>query len=173
MKDCKFLLDGKKFNSEEELENYIQNNYDLDSIGDYRFSKNLAEDAVKILSNVNKRNQEALHDIKNKYYSSTEDEVETYKDGYTAASEFVNDKWRDLNIKDLASRLFKTNGSFRQTDDSDFMRATLESLLLDSNSSLLNDLAMGTKRSEIIINNQVSNWKSKLYKDGDLEQDCK
>lgn len=91
MKDCKFLLDGKKFNSEEELENYIQNNYDLDSIGDYRFSKNLAEDAVKILSNVNKRNQEALHDIKNKYYSSTEDEVETYKDGYTAASEFVND----------------------------------------------------------------------------------
>lgn len=85
----------------------------------------------------------------------------------------ISSKWKDLNIKDLASRLFKTNGSFRQTDDSDFMRATLESLLLDSNSSLLNDLAMGTKRSEIIINNQVSNWKSKLYKDGDLEQDCK
>lgn len=77
----------------------------------------------------------------------------------------------NVDIRGLAQRLLKSNNEFRETPD--FLNTTLSKLLIDSNSQILNDLIGGERRSDIVLNNQISNLKSKLLKNQELKQECK
>lgn len=78
-----------------------------------------------------------------------------------------------IDLQDLAKDLLQSKGSFRYSSNKDFLDQTLSTLLIDSDSHLLKDLIGGVNRNDVILNNQVSNLKSKLLKSGELKQECK
>ena len=78
-----------------------------------------------------------------------------------------------IDLQDLAKDLLQYKSSFRYSSNKDFLDQTLSTLLIDSDSQLLKDLIGGVNRSDVILNNQVSNFKSKLLKSGELKQECK
>lgn len=77
----------------------------------------------------------------------------------------------NFDVKTLAEKLLQSTTPIRES--SQLLETALSKLLLDSNSSILNNLLGGERRSDIILNNQISNLKSKLLKNGELKQDCK
>lgn len=79
-----------------------------------------------------------------------------------------------LDLKKLVSEVFKVDQNLlRDYSDSELLNTNLKTLLIDNNSSILNDLLGLTKMPEILINNQISNMKSKLLEEGNLTEDCK
>lgn len=79
-----------------------------------------------------------------------------------------------FDLKRLVSEVFKINQEgIREFDNQELMNKNLSTLLIDNNSSILEDLLNLTKMPEILINNQISNMKSKLLEEGKLTEDCK
>lgn len=79
-----------------------------------------------------------------------------------------------LDLKKLVSEVFKVDQNLlRDYSDSELLNTNLKTLLIDNNSSILNDLLGLIKMPEILVNNQISNMKSKLLKEGNLTEDCK
>ena len=97
MKNCKYELNynGSQitFSSEEELDSFIKNNpdvFNLVAAPDFRFSKNLVSDNVKLLEDTNERNKEALAAMKvtpSKY--EAEESEESYTDGSMGILDFI------------------------------------------------------------------------------------
>ena len=85
--NCKFILEGSiEFNSEEELDIYIKENkdkYKLDSKEDFRFSNDIVQDNIDILSKFKiEQQQEILNKTKkSNIILDPEEETETYTDG--------------------------------------------------------------------------------------------
>lgn len=82
-------------------------------------------------------------------------------------------KVSDLNIKELAFQLFRTDSTDKFRDDSEFMNTLMKTLLLDGNSSLLKDLTIGVNLDKTITENKISNVKSNLIQSNNLKIDCK
>lgn len=82
-------------------------------------------------------------------------------------------KVSDLNIKELAFQLFRTDSTDKFRDDSEFMNTLMKTLLLDGNSSLLKDLTIGVNLDKTITENKISNVKSNLIQNNNLKIDCK
>lgn len=96
--NCTFELDGKTFQSEAHLDEYLKSNKDLANVGDYRFSKNRADDYIQIISEADSRieqyiqekhaRQEVLEKVSNDQFAPTE-MLEQYNDGYTSMTELA------------------------------------------------------------------------------------
>ena len=64
-----------------------------ESSGDYRFSKNIVEDNISLIEEINTKNKEALRKLKPiSEIIGEEDTGESYKDGYIPVEDFVLDQ---------------------------------------------------------------------------------
>ena len=89
------------YNDLNELNNILKNlresNKEIsgyyESSGDYRFSKNIVEDNVSLIEEINTKNKEALRKLKPiSEVIGEEDTGESYKDGYIPVEDFVLDQ---------------------------------------------------------------------------------
>ena len=125
--NCKFILEGSiEFNSEEELDTYIKENkdkYKLDSKEDFRFSNDIVQDNIDILSKFKiEQQQEILNKTKkSNIILDPEEETETYTDGSIGVLEFI----RDNNITS------KRAAPYNETDRFNNVRKQLESEFRD------------------------------------------
>lgn len=118
--NCKYELDGRVFQTEEALDEYIKLNKDLKNVGDYRFSKNKPEDYVKLISETNDRVEKTLNENNTKKVVMEKmsnpknfplEEIETYNDGYTSMTtlaEELSDKRMSYNESNYFSELYDT-----------------------------------------------------------------
>lgn len=80
-----------------DLKKFIKSNKEIsgyyESSGDYRFSKNIVEDNVSLIEEINSKNKEALRKLKPvSEIIGDEDTGESYKDGYIPVEDFVLDQ---------------------------------------------------------------------------------
>lgn len=95
---CIYLLNGNKFNSEEELDKYIRENNLHESIGDFKFSRkeDLAKRNVEALTEMREKNSMRLKELgdSNKMKELLEDEEDTnmtFTDNHISVLDFVID----------------------------------------------------------------------------------
>ena len=95
---CIYLLNGNKFNSEEELDKYIRENNLHKSIGDFKFSRkeDLAKRNVEALTEMREKNSMRLKELgdSNKMKELLEDEEDTnmtFTDNHISVLDFVID----------------------------------------------------------------------------------
>lgn len=114
MKDCNFSLNyngsTQEFNDESQLDLYIQDNrntFGLESDSpDFRYSKDIAADNLKLLTDINEENYKRLaqeKEIKGKLVVDTEEDIPSYKDGMSV-------------LEFAATFLTNTNEAFNETN---------------------------------------------------------
>lgn len=83
----------------------------------------------------------------------------------------------NMDLKSLASKVLEIDSKdmiwYRDMPNGDFLEQSLRELLISNNSKLLDNLTLGINEDETILNSRISNIKSKLVKDGNLEIICK